>query len=94
MSAIALSLHQRGLLKPGMYADVVVFDPDAHWRVTPDVLRSAGKNTPFAGYELLGRARYTLVGGADARRRLAEPTEQTLFWAGEARKNPPWKLKD
>ena len=44
-------------------ADIVVFDPDAHWRVTPDVLKSAGKNTPFAGYELLGRARYTLVGG-------------------------------
>ena len=26
-TATRLSLHQRGLLKPGMYADVVVFDP-------------------------------------------------------------------
>jgi dihydroorotase len=40
-----------------------VFDPAAHWQVTPDVLRSAGKITPFGGYELQGRARYTLVGG-------------------------------
>ncbi len=52
-----------GRLTVGAKADIVVFDPDAHWRVTPDVLKSAGKNTPFAGYELLGRARYTLVGG-------------------------------
>jgi dihydroorotase len=52
-----------GRLTVGAKADVVVFDPQAHWRVTPDVLKSAGKNTPFAGYELLGRARYTLVGG-------------------------------
>ena len=52
-----------GRLTVGAKADIVVFDPQAHWRVTPDVLKSAGKNTPFAGYELLGRARYTLVGG-------------------------------
>ena len=26
-------------------------------------LRSQGKNTPFIGYELPGRVRYTLVGG-------------------------------
>jgi dihydroorotase len=52
-----------GRLTVGAKADVVVFDPEAHWRVTPDALRSAGKNTPFGGYELQGRARYTLVGG-------------------------------
>jgi dihydroorotase len=52
-----------GRLAIGAKADVVVFDPDAHWRVTPDTLASAGKNTPFSGYELQGRVRYTLVGG-------------------------------
>jgi dihydroorotase len=52
-----------GRLTVGAKADVVVFDPEAHWRVTPDALKSAGKNTPYAGYELQGRARFTLVGG-------------------------------
>jgi dihydroorotase len=52
-----------GQLALGAKADVVVFDPDAHWRVTPENLRSAGKCTPYAGYELQGRARFTLVGG-------------------------------
>jgi dihydroorotase len=52
-----------GRLAIGAKADVVVFDPDAHWRVTADALASAGKNTPFSGYELQGRVRFTLVGG-------------------------------
>jgi dihydroorotase len=52
-----------GRLAVGAKADIVVFDPSAPWRVTPENLRSAGKNTPYAGLELCGRARYTLVGG-------------------------------
>ena len=30
---------------------------------SPETLKSQGKNTPFLGYELAGRVRYTLVGG-------------------------------
>jgi dihydroorotase len=52
-----------GRLAIGSKADIVVFDPDAAWRVGPDTLKSSGKSTPFSGYELQGRARYTLVGG-------------------------------
>jgi dihydroorotase len=52
-----------GRLQPGAPADVIVFDPDAAWRVRPDALRSQGKNTPYIGYELGGRVRYTLVAG-------------------------------
>ena len=52
-----------GRLAVGAKADVVVFDPQAPWRVTADALRSFGKTTPYAGYELQGRALYTLVGG-------------------------------
>jgi dihydroorotase len=47
----------------GAKADVVVFDASAPWVVSGETLISGGKNTPFAGYELVGRARYTLVGG-------------------------------
>ena len=35
----------------------------ARWKVEPARLKSQGKNTPFAGYEVKGRVRYTLVGG-------------------------------
>jgi dihydroorotase len=52
-----------GDLAVGRPADVCVVDPDAHGRLTLDSLRSQGKNTPFIGYELPGRVRYTLVGG-------------------------------
>ena len=52
-----------GRLAVGSKADVVVFDPAAHWRVTAAALVSGGKNTPFDGQELEGRTRYTIVGG-------------------------------
>ncbi|MFN3565976.1 MAG: dihydroorotase [Burkholderiaceae bacterium] len=52
-----------GRLAVGAKADLVLIDPDEHWRVTPEALASHGKSTPFAGYELEGRARATIVGG-------------------------------
>ena len=51
-------------LAPGAPADLALFDPAAPLRVTPEALKSQGKNTPFAGYELAGRVRATIVGGA------------------------------
>ncbi len=50
-------------LAPGAPADLAIFDPRAAFRVAPQTLKSQGKNTPFLGYELLGRVRYTLVAG-------------------------------
>lgn len=44
-------------------ADVVIFDPEQSWCVTPEQLKSQGKNTPFAGLEMLGKVRYTLLNG-------------------------------
>ena len=54
---------QAGELALGCNADLCVFDPAAHVSITADFLKSQGKNTPFIGYELPGRVRYTLVGG-------------------------------
>jgi dihydroorotase len=34
-----------------------------HWKVDAANLRSQGKNTPFTGYEVPGKVRYTLVEG-------------------------------
>lgn len=45
----------------------------------------AGHTYDWSGDPLArGAYSYTLVGGHEARRALARPTEQTLFWAGEA----------
>jgi dihydroorotase len=52
-----------GQLKVGGQADVCILDPEAHWQVTADSLRSQGKFTPFSGYDLPGRVRCTLVHG-------------------------------
>lgn len=60
--AAVLGLEAPGL-GPGAVADLCMFDPQAWWRVEPAALLSQGKNTPFAGYELQGRVRYTVVAG-------------------------------
>jgi dihydroorotase len=52
-----------GRLRVGAPADICVFDPSASWVLEPAALRSQGHHTPFAGYELPGRVRATLVAG-------------------------------
>lgn len=52
-----------GQLLDGGVGDVCIFDARAAWTVTPERLRSQGRNTPFAGHELPGLVRYTIVGG-------------------------------
>jgi dihydroorotase len=52
-----------GKLSEGAVADVTVFDPDATWLVDPERFVSKGRNTPFGGQTLTGKAVLTLVGG-------------------------------
>jgi len=52
-----------GTLRRGAPADVTVFDPETTWVVEPSRFKSKGRNTPYAGHTLQGRARFTLVGG-------------------------------
>ena len=52
-----------GSIAPGARADICLFDPAAGWVVRPAALASQGKNTPFAGLELVGRATRTILGG-------------------------------
>lgn len=52
-----------GTLLPGAPADVTVLDLDHRWTVDPSSFRSRSTNTPFAGWELRGRAVRTVVGG-------------------------------
>jgi dihydroorotase len=52
-----------GALALGAAADLCVFDPNAHRVLTGARLASAGKNSPFLGYEMQGIVRTTIVGG-------------------------------
>lgn len=54
-----------GTIAPGSIADVVVFDPDERWTVTPETLKTKSHNTPLLGMELQGRTKLTLVGGEE-----------------------------
>ncbi len=53
-----------GRIAPGAPADLVLFDPQAPFRVSAQALKSQGKNTPFLGLELAGRVRTTIVAGS------------------------------
>ncbi|HUK62268.1 MAG TPA: dihydroorotase [Dongiaceae bacterium] len=50
-------------LEPGCPADLVLLDPDREWTVDPDAFFSLGRNTPFGGWRLAGRALATVCDG-------------------------------
>jgi dihydroorotase len=52
-----------GTLAPGAAADVTLVDPERRWRVEARRFRSKGRNTPFDGWEVTGRAVAVIVGG-------------------------------
>lgn len=62
-AARIVGITKAGHLAVGARADVCIFDPAAHVRISRESLKSQGKNTPFLGLELPGQVRYTLVEG-------------------------------
>ena len=52
-----------GQLGVGAAADICIFDPEATWQLTPEALKSRGKNSPWTGYMMTGKVMTTLVGG-------------------------------
>ena len=58
-----IGLKDRGSLRVGSYADVVVFDAGAEWNFATKDSRSKSKNTPFDGVSMLGRVRATICEG-------------------------------
>ena len=58
-----LNLTNKGSLKPGSDADLIVVDPQAEWTVDASQFASKSRNTPFNGWRLKGKVLQTIVGG-------------------------------
>ncbi|MDI6792546.1 MAG: dihydroorotase [bacterium] len=52
-----------GSLTPGKKANVTIIDPEKKWKVNVNKFYSKGRNCPFDGWELQGKAVMTIVGG-------------------------------
>ncbi len=52
-----------GTFARGAIGDVTVFDPTREWRVDPAAFLTKGRNTPYTGQTLTGRAVATVVAG-------------------------------
>ena len=61
-AAIAAGINA-GCIAVDAVADLCIFDPGAYRLITKAGLKSAGKNSPFLGYELPGVVRATITAG-------------------------------
>jgi dihydroorotase len=61
--AALLGLKGRGTLAVGSYADAVIFDPNAEWTFRATESKSKAKNTPFDGWAMQGKVRWTVSEG-------------------------------
>ena len=61
--AEVFGLSNRGRIRKGDLADLVLVDPEAEYEIDPAQFKSKGKNTPFAGKKVTGKVLWTMVGG-------------------------------
>lgn len=69
---------QGGPVDAGRPANLVVFEPEATWRVDPARFRSRSKNTPFAGRSVTGKVLHTFFRGRPTVRAGAVETEALI----------------
>lgn len=55
---------EKGSLEAGKVADITIINPNITYTIDPASFVSKGKNTPFGGMEVRGKAVYTIVNGA------------------------------
>ncbi len=53
----------KGSLREGKPADVVIIDPEVEYTIDKETFRSKGKNTPFHGRKVFGQVEMTICGG-------------------------------
>jgi dihydroorotase len=61
--ARVFDLRGRGSLAKGHHADVTIFDPKKRWTFEAAKSRSLSRNTPFDGWQLMGKIVVTIVAG-------------------------------
>jgi dihydroorotase len=61
--AALLGMKGRGTLAVGSFADVVVFDPNAEWTYRARETTSKSRNSPFDGWTMQGKVRWTISEG-------------------------------
>src|SRR6202795_5036905 len=61
--ARVFDLRGRGSLAKGNFADVTIFDPKKRWTFEAAKSRSLSHNTPFDGWQFVGKVMATIVGG-------------------------------
>ena len=54
---------RRPSIQPEEPANLTVLDPNRCWKIDPATFRSKGRNTPFAGWDVIGRAWGSIRGG-------------------------------
>jgi len=59
----AIAGLEKGAIKPGYDADLVIWSPKESFRVTPDVVQHRHKITPYSGEELRGVVKETHLRG-------------------------------
>lgn len=52
-----------GTLSVGEKADICIYNPQTNWIMKKENMVSAGRNTPFAGWEFKGKVKHTLLNG-------------------------------
>ena len=61
--AVIFGVRERGFLRPGYKADVVIVRPDSPWMVTPAIIESKCKWSPMEGHEYRWRVEKTFCNG-------------------------------
>ncbi len=67
---IGMDVMGLGALAVGGTADVTIIDPELEWTIDVSEFASAGRNCPFDGWAVRGRAVATIVGGEVRRNRV------------------------
>jgi dihydroorotase len=62
--AIAFRVHKRGFIRQGYYADLVLVDPNAPWKVEKDNILYKCGWSPFEGIQFSSKVVMTIVNGS------------------------------